>query len=172
MKQIDIVLCTHIHSDHFNIRTLKRLQFERPSLRIGCGNWMVERLNGLKNIDVYDPGIVYNYGTFSISPVTLFHDVENFGYRIYKEQTKVFHATDTAHLKGIEAIGYDLYALEHSYNEDTIYESIESLKLQGKFAYQEGAINSHLSEQKAREFIYNNKKEDSKVLRLHESKSS
>jgi len=171
VKDIQIVLLTHEHKDHFNITTIKKLAFERPSLRFGCGAFLSDKLNEIKNIDIYDVSEVYNYGKFQISPVKLYHDVPNFGYRIFKDNTKIFHATDTAHLNGIEAKGYDLYALEHNYNEETIFDSIEQKQAQGQFAYQKGAINSHLSEQQANDFIFRNKGENYQVLRLHETKT-
>lgn len=168
-KEIQLVLLTHQHSDHFNISTIKKLAFERPSLRFACGGFLADKLQGIKNIDILESGRVYDYGTFKISPVTLYHDVLNFGYRIFKDGHKTIHITDTSHLEGITAIGYDLYAIEHNYNEDSIFESIESKEKKGEFAYQKGAINSHLSEQSARDFIFKNKKDSSQVLRLHES---
>jgi phosphoribosyl 1,2-cyclic phosphodiesterase len=164
-------LLTHEHGDHINTGTLARLQFERPSLRIGCGEWMLKHLEGFKNVDVmaHDYGKWYDYGSFRISTVKLYHDVPNHGFRILKDGVKVFHATDTAHLQGIEAKDYDLYAIEHNYDEDTIYDIIKRKEDAGEFSYHKGSINSHLSEQQARNFIFNNRKESSKVLRLHES---
>jgi len=171
MKNLQIVLLTHAHGDHFNEATLSRLCAERPALRIGCGQWMLERVQGLRNVDVYEIGKVYNYGLFQICPVKLYHDVQNCGYRIFKGQTRIFHATDTAHLQGIAAKGYDLYAIESNYDEETVFELIEQKHRRGEFAHQRGAVNSHLSEQAARDFFFNNKGQHSKMLRLHESQS-
>ena len=169
IHNIQLVLLTHEHKDHFNLTTIKKLIFERPSIRIGCCNWF-ETLQG-RNIDIYEIGNTYNYGKFSISPVKLYHDVPNCGYRIVKDDFKIFHATDTAHLNGIEAKNYDLYALEANYNEETVFGSINQKELEGRFAYQKGAINSHLSEQQANDFIFRNKGEKYEFLRLHESKT-
>lgn len=171
INDIQIVLLTHEHQDHINVNTLKKIQFERPSVRIGCCEWMVDKLEGLRNIDIYEIGELYNYGAFKISPVKLYHNVLNCGYRLFKDDYKIIHCTDTAHLNGISAKGYDLYAIEHNYDEETIFDSIERKKAKGEFAHQEGAINSHLSAQQAKQFIFNNKKSDSKVLRLHESET-
>jgi len=125
---LQIVLLTHIHGDHCNISTIKKLAFERPTLRFACGEFLTQHLQGIKNIDVLEVGKVYDYGQFKISPIYLYHDVPNFGYRIFKDQTKIIHATDTAHLDGITAKDYDLYCIESNYNEDTVFESIESKK--------------------------------------------
>jgi len=169
LYDIDLILLTHIHGDHFNLATLKKIAFERPSLRFGCGEWMVQHLDGLKNVDVYNQGGLYDYGDFEISPIKLYHDVENFGYRIFKGDHKTIHCTDTAHLEGISAKNYDLFAVEFNYNEDTINESIARSEAKGEFSHQRGSINSHLSEQQARDFIFKNKGEVCEILRLHES---
>ena len=169
---IQLVLLTHCHSDHLNIDTLRRLCKERPTLRVGCCEWMVPFLDGIKNLDVYKPGSSYQYGAFGLVPVQLYHDVPNCGYRIFKNGIKIFHATDTAHLQGITAKDYDLYAIEHNYDEDTIDEIIAAQEARGDYAHQKGSKNSHLSEQQARDFIFNNRGTKSKVLRLHETKTT
>lgn len=164
VNQLQIVLISHEHGDHLNIATIKKLAFERPSLRFGCGPWLSEKLDFIRNLDVYELNTVYDYGSFKLSMGKLYHDVENGFFRIEKDGYKIFRATDTAHLQGITAKNYDLYAIEHNYNEDTIDEMIE------KHFYKKGAINTHLSEQQARQFIYENRKPESEILRLHESK--
>lgn len=170
LYDIQIILLTHVHKDHFNIKTLKKIQSERPTLRIGCGEWLENELKGFKNVDIYEIGQIYDYNLFKISPIKLYHDVPNCGYRIFKDNTKIIHATDTAHLQGITAKDYDLYAIEHNYNEDTVYDVIEYKTLNGEFTHETGAINSHLSEQQARDFIFKNAGTKYEVLRLHESK--
>lgn len=169
MYDIQIVLLTHEHKDHINIDTIRKLTDERPTLRIGCGEFMLPFLEGIKNVDVYEAGGVYDYVSFIVSPIKLYHDVQNFGYRIIKGEHKTIHTTDTCHLEGISAKDYDLYAIEHNYDAETIHETITAIEAKGEFAYQKGAMNTHLSDQQAREFIYNNRKESSEVLRLHES---
>lgn len=168
-NSLQIVLLTHIHGDHFNVSTINKLAFERPTLRFACGEFLAEHLQGIKNVDVLAPGELYDYGLFKISPITLYHDVPNFGYRIFKDYHKTIHATDTAHLKGISAKDYDLYAIESNYDEDAAEAIINHKKSKGEFAYEVGAIKTHLSEQQARDFIYRNRSNKSKVLRLHES---
>lgn len=171
VNELQLILFTHEHKDHINITTVKKLAFERPTLRFGCCEWMIPLLHGIKNVDVYRIGEVYNYGQFSVSPVKLYHDVDNCGYRIFKGETKIFHATDTSTLEGITAKNYDLYSIESNYNEDTVFDSIREKEYFGQYAYQRGSVNSHLSEQQTRDFIFKNRKESSEVLRLHETKT-
>lgn len=171
-RSLKIVLLTHKHSDHLKIRTLQRLQAERPALRIACGNFLLEELPCIKNIDVLQVGKIYDYGAFKVSPIKLYHDVPNFGWRIFLPNgQKIFHATDTVHLEGITAKGYDLYAIEHNYCEEYIQQAIEEARANGEYTHAYGSIKTHLSIQQARAFIEANRKESSEVLELHKSRS-
>lgn len=171
-RSLKIVLLTHKHSDHLKLRTLQRLQAERPTLRVACGNFLLEELPCIKNIDVLQVGKIYDYGAFKVSPIKLYHDVPNFGWRIFLPNgQKIFHATDTVHLEGITAKGYDLYAIEHNYCEEYIQQAIEEARANGEYTHAYGNINTHLSIQQARAFIDKNRKESSEVLELHKSRS-
>ena len=171
-RSLKIVLLTHKHSDHLKLRTLQRLQAERPTLRVACGDFLLEELPCIKNIDVLQVGKIYDYGAFKVSPVKLYHDVPNFGWRIFLPNgQKIFHATDTVHLEGITAKGYDLYAIEHNYCEEYIQQAIEEARANGEYTHAYGNINTHLSIQQARAFIEANRKESSEVLELHKSRS-
>ena len=171
-RSLKIVLLTHKHGDHLKLRTLQRLQAERPTLRVACGNFLLEELPCIKNIDVLQVGKIYDYGAFKVSPVKLYHDVPNFGWRIFLPNgQKIFHATDTAHLEGITAKGYDLYAIEHNYCEEYIQQAIEEARANGEYTHAYGNINTHMSVQQAKVFIEANRKESSEVLELHKSRS-
>ena len=171
-RSLKIVLLTHKHSDHLKLRTLQRLQAERPTLRVACGDFLLEELPCIKNIDVLQVGKIYDYGAFKVSPVKLYHDVPNFGWRIFLPNgQKIFHATDTVHLEGITAKGYDLYAIEHNYCEEYIQQAIEEARANGEYTHAYGSVKTHLSIQQARAFIEANRKESSEVLELHKSRS-
>lgn len=170
LHKIQVILLTHEHGDHLNLSTLRKIVALRPAIRIVCGQHLAYKCDFVRFLDVIDCGVVYDYKAFQIASFSLYHDVPNFGYRIFKDGKKVFHATDTAHLEGITAKNYDLYALEHNYNEETVCDYIAQIEMAGGFAHQRGAINSHLSEQQANDFVFKNGSENSKILRLHESK--
>lgn len=170
VNRIKIILLTHEHGDHLNAVTIKKIINIHPSVRIVCGEWLAEKaLRITKNVDIVEIGKLYDYGIFSISAVNLYHDVPNCGWRIFKNGTKILHATDTATLDGIEAKDYDLYALEHNYNEETIFDTINQKRRNGIFAHEVGSINSHLSEQQAQDFVFKNGTEKSRFVRLHQS---
>jgi phosphoribosyl 1,2-cyclic phosphodiesterase len=167
---LQLVLISHCHSDHLNSATIKKLTSERPTLRFGIGEYLLPYFEGTRNVDVLKAGLLYDYGTFQIRPVSLYHDVPNMGFKIYKNDYKIFHATDTKHLDGITAPDFDVYAIESNYDADTIQAVIDRKEDSGQYSYEKAAINSHLSEQAARDFIFKNKGLNYEVLRLHESK--
>jgi L-ascorbate metabolism protein UlaG (beta-lactamase superfamily) len=168
VDDIGIILLTHSHKDHINISTLKKIQLERPGVRIGCCEWMLPFIEGLKNVDVFSVNKLYDYITFRLVPIRLYHDVPNCGYRLLIRDTKIIHMTDTSHLRGIVAPRYDIYAIEANYDEDEVWKIIAEKEKNGLFAHERGAINSHLSEQQCGDFYLKNKGENSILVRLHE----
>ena len=171
-KELKLVLLTHIHSDHFKKATVKRLAKERPSLRFACCEWLLDLTLACgvdkRNIDVLEIGKKYDYKAFSVSPVLLYHNVPQCGYRIYIDGEKAFYATDTCHLDGISAKGYDLYMIEANYGEKEILERIRQKQEQGIYAYEIAVPERHLSFEQANDFLLSNMGENSKYVFLHE----
>ncbi len=171
-KQIQLVLLTHIHGDHFNATTVRRLAAERPSLRFAGGAWllrdMVDAGISKRNIDVLECGKMYGYGIASIIPVMLNHDVPNCGYKIHFAGAKVFYATDTNDLNGISARGYDLYLVEANYEEEEIHRRIKEKEIEGAYAYEKSVLHNHLSKEKCDAWIYANAGHTSEYIYLHQ----
>ncbi len=169
--EIKLVLLTHEHGDHFNRRTIKRLSHERPMLRFACCEWLADMLKAedvsRKNIDVLEPGKKYSYGTFCVSPVKLYHNVPNCGWRVYQNGEKMFYATDTNTLDGITAKGYDLYMVECNYEDEEIRNRIKEKQEQGQYAYETEVIHNHLSKAKCDDFIVSNAEDNSTYVYLH-----
>jgi len=105
LYQLQLILLTHEHRDHINIETLRRICGARPTVRVGCCDWMLPHLDKIRNVDVYEIGVEYNYRAFSLMPLKLYHDVPQCGYRIFKDGYRLIHCTDTQHLNGITAPG-------------------------------------------------------------------
>lgn len=170
-KNIQLVLLTHIHGDHFNKTTIRTLGQQRPTLRFGCCEWLVNDLVecgiSKKNIDVLEVGTIYNFNICKVSPLLLYHNVPQCGYRIFIEDKKMIYATDTNTLEGISAKNYDYYLIEANYTEEGIKERIEAKELLGLYVYEYESMENHLSKEKCDEFITNNKKDDSEYYYMH-----
>jgi len=159
-KSLMLVLLTHEHSDHFNPTTLRMLAVQRPLLRFGCGGWLRWRLinAGIPSdrIDVYREGLKYDYKAFAVSPIKLYHDVPNFGYRLYLGNERALYATDTSTLDGIEAKNYDLYLVEANYSEDDLRYKIAEKEAAGEYVYEYRKARSHLSKESVDKWLANN----------------
>lgn len=171
-KGLKLVLLTHLHSDHFRPQTLKRLADERATLRFGCCQWLVKPLieAGIpkQNIDVYEIGKIYDYKAFKVSPIKLYHNVENCGYRLFVGQEKAIYATDTGHMRGITAKGYDLYMIESNYDEDDLEQRIREKTAAGQYCYELNVAERHLSHTQASEWLLANMKKNSEYVFLHQ----
>lgn len=160
IKSIQLVLLTHIHTDHFNRIALRLLAQERPTLRFGCGRWLVTPLVecgvDMHRIDILDTDHEYDYGICKVIPVPLVHNVPNVGYKVHFHNGNVFYATDTNNLNGIVAKNYDLYLVEANYEDAEVKERISQKKESGAYAYELQVTQNHLSKTKCDDFIYRN----------------
>lgn len=173
-KGLKLVLLTHIHSDHFNRRTIKELAKNKPTLRFGACWWLIDDLVRCgvdkRNIDVLKCGKFADYKAFKVNPVKLTHNVENCGFKVHFGDEKLFYATDTGSLKGITAKGYDLYMVEANYTTDDIKKRIEEKQAAGIFPYEYDVMKNHLSKEKCDDFIYQNIA-DGEYVYLHQHQS-
>lgn len=170
-EDLKIVLLTHKHNDHIKKATIKKLASERPTLRFACCEWLVPELVSCnvseRNIDVLEIGKIYDYTAFKVSPVKLYHDVPNCGYRLFFGEKKALYATDTEHLDGITAKDYDLYLIEANYKTDEMEERIRAKQEAGEYSYEMNATTRHLSKEQADEFLIENMGAHSRYEYLH-----
>ena len=172
VKGLKLVLLTHIHSDHFKPETIRKLANERPTLRFGCGKWLLPSVIacGVRKtkIDIYIPNTKNRYSDdLQLIMIPLKHNVSNCGYKIYLNGEKIFYATDCNNLDGIDAPGYDYYMIEANYEDEEIWERIRQTEETGQYCYEYDVLNNHLSKKKADDFIVANANENSKYIYLH-----
>lgn len=179
-KDIKIVLLTHIHGDHFNPTTIKRLHYLRPALRFACAPWLVKPLldigvNG-NMIDQALPaaGSYLRYGSYGgdetyVGCERIPHDVDNCCWHIWRGAEKAFYATDCGSLTEIAAKDYDLYLIEANYDEDELAEREARKLAAGEFSYEARAAAAHLSTEQAKAWLAQNAEMyRSKVIFLHQ----
>lgn len=178
LQDIKLVFISHRHSDHFNQATIKRLHDLRPTVRFMVGFWLKQCLlsKGIdtSKIDVIEHGKVYRYNTFRVMPFMLIHDVKNYGMKIVdlKAKQKIIYAVDTNRIDYVEAVNYDLYLIEGNYDEEKLEQNIKSDIEKGIYSYGMRVRDTHLSIQKASEWIMENAGANSKYEFIHKSKNN
>lgn len=169
INKVQLIMLTHIHCDHFNKITIKKIAQERPTLRFGCCEWLLQDLLrcgvDIGNIDLYTIGKKYDYGEFQIVPIKLYHDVKQCGYRLFKGGEKLIYATDTYTLEGIKAIGYDYYLIEGNYQDLNELSSRSINKI-----YENRVRKTHLSKEYATGWLLENMGLNSVYEWMHEHK--
>ena len=173
-KDLRLVLLTHVHGDHFNPRTVRALANERPILRWGCCEWMVGPLLvagvDTRRSDVLEPDKECRYPSLwvSVRPEHLPHNIPNCGYHITAEEERLFYATDTGTLDGIEARGYDLYMVEANHTSAELEARMEAKRAAGEFSYEWAAAQNHLSREQAEDWLYQQMGPNSQYVFLHQ----
>lgn len=171
INNLKIVLLTHIHHDHFKKSTIRKLVSNRPTLRFGCCEWLIQDLIDCgvnkKNIDVYEIGTKYNYSMFSLIAIKLYHDVPQCGYRLFMNDKKLIYATDTKTLDGITAKDYDVYLIEGNYeNEEELHSRAYT------YDYESRVKNTHLSREYTTKWLLDNMNDNSvyEFMHVHKEK--
>lgn len=173
IKNLNLVLLTHSHGDHFNAATVRALHQERPALRFGCCEWMVPHLldAGVDDrvIVPQRPGETWNYPKIGFAfAESIPHDVPNCCWHIFIKDGPVFYATDCSTLDTITAKDYPLYMLEANHTQVEIEARIEDKLARGEFAYEVRAARNHLSQEQALEWLAQNAGSNSKYVFLHQ----
>lgn len=178
-QNLKLVLLTHIHRDHFNKATIKKLAKERPTLRFGCREWLVKDLIDCgvdkKNIDIFNIFLGMHYDlNFSIESFNLIHDVPNCGWKIrFDNGCSYFYATDTCSLDNVKAKGYDMYFIEGNYEDKNELEIRKQKHIEkGEFYYEDRVEKTHLSQVKATEWLMENMGENSQYIFMHQHKEN
>lgn len=176
VRGLQLVFTGHEHTDHFKASTIRALAAERPKLRFCGGEWMAGKFISAgvsaRNIDVLYAGKRYDYGAFQVEPFELYHDVFNYGLKIFMEDEKILYAVDTGYIDHVEAKDFDLYLLEQNHTRAEIEARIAEKQSRGEFAYESRAAQNHLSQEQAMDWLARNAGANSKYVFLHQHKEA
>lgn len=169
--QISLVFLTHVHADHFNIRTIQKLCRMRPTVRFVCSSNLLYQLicracvpmRRVFRVCPEDPPKLiqdWEYGQeIEVSSFHLIHDVENVGWIVRvsggAEGGTAMYATDTHHIP-IAAPDLDLYMIEANYTQEGIQRRIAEKAEAGAFSYEGRVLQSHMSMETAVEWLREN----------------
>ncbi len=177
-NHINDVLITHVHSDHYNLETLKKMKRNKPNLNIYMyKKTFLDAIELINDIDDYDFKWLQNnitrdwegfkfetkykdYFEIILHPVE--HDVSNVALSITQNthaggntyyHQRAFHATDCGSLDGIQVVGeYDVFAIEMNYQEKDVFEILSAKESFDEELYNR-FIDNHLSLEQAMAFI-------------------
>ena len=181
-----IVFLTHKHGDHFNPATARALLLDHPATLFvvpdGMAQDVCKAIGGyyMQNCLIVSGAHsmvqhVYN-GKYQISfrADNTWHDVPNVCWHISvldrdsgKSET-LFYATDTGHLEGIKARGYDYYFVEGNHKREELEARAREKLEQGQYAYEIRAARNHLSVEQAMDFLAENAGPNSRYILIHE----
>jgi phosphoribosyl 1,2-cyclic phosphodiesterase len=114
---------------------------------------------------------VVRFDGFTVIPFRLKHDVPNQGYKIHFDSgEKIFFATDTGSLDGIEAPNYDLYLVEANHTEADIRRRIWEKEVEGVYCYEYKARRNHLSQEACDAWLYTQMGSRSRYVYMHQHK--
>lgn len=176
IRGLQLVFVGHSHGDHFKESTIRALAYQRPKLRFCAGPWMAQRFIDAgvskRNIDVLEDGKQYDYGAFQVEPVPLYHNVPNYGLKIYINGKKVIYIVDTGSVSGIEAKDFDYFLLEANHTQEEIDSRIAAKLAAGEYPYELEARKNHLSQERALDWLAENAGPNSKYVFLHQHKDA
>ena len=170
-KQIRFVFLTHVHGDHFTIKTLYKLCYRHPLVQFVCSTNLLPELVTRAKIPLDRILLVrpedpprkvrdWVYGLdLEISSFHLLHDVPNVGWIVKvtggEEDGTAMYATDTHHIP-IAAPDLDLYMIEGNYTQEDMDRRIAEKTESGAFMYEGRVLQSHMSMETAVEWLREN----------------
>lgn len=164
LYDVEVLLLTHIHSDHIREATLKNIKKMFPHITI-IGNYEVHQY--------YEVDLICNADFkietkgYEFQPFECKHDVLTYGFVWEYEGDTIIYATDTSTLENAPKIKYDYMFLESNHDEKKI-EQIVNIKSYGYNAY--AGAKRHLSTQQCKAFYYMQRRNENSVLEeLHMS---
>lgn len=176
LDDIEYLLLTHKHGDHFNLSAILSLVVDYPDIEIIGSSDIINILieYGIKTLHVVGDEWL-NFGTYKFKSFDLKHDVNNIGYKIvkntltedmYLDTYRVFYATDTRDLFEVEAIDFDLYMIEFNHSEPLIKHNVIGERLNG-YSYSNKAQYNHQSNERAITWLRRNNGANALVVPLH-----
>ncbi|KRK79477.1 hypothetical protein [Companilactobacillus nodensis] len=163
LYKVNYILLTHVHSDHVNPSTYKRIRKVFPNIKF-VGNWEVSQRFHCDIIA--NAGYPIDIGGYTFLPFEAPHNVLVYGYIWKWFGQQIIYVTDTYSLENVPDIKFDWLFVESNHDEKKI-EQIEN-KSFGYDAY--AGAKRHLSTQQAKAFYFMHRRTpESPWIELHKS---
>lgn len=168
LYDIDVLLYTHAHGDHFREATFKRIRKEFPNISIAANEtlWEVANTDFDVLIKDYKP---FEAGGLTFTPFPGIHDVEVHGFDWYVGDLHIIYMTDSNTLEYAPCKDkYDYCFIESNHDEKKLQAAFRKSKSYGYNAYSSG--KRHLSTHDSKKFyLLNRRSKESEWIELHKS---
>jgi Cft2 family RNA processing exonuclease len=165
LYDVQVLLLTHVHSDHIKESTLKNIVMMFPHIKI-FGNYEVVQVFAEYPIQVINAGMPFEAKGITFTPFECVHDVVCYGYIWNYNDQSIIYATDTSNLNHAPEGKYDYLFLESNHDLNKLQQIDER-----KYGYNViSGAKRHLSTQSCKAFYYLHRRDkESKLIQLHMS---
>lgn len=162
---VDILLITHIHSDHVKEQTLNSIRKKFPRITV-YGNPSVAYKFHVNEV-IGSEAFTLKSGAV-ITPFDAVHDVPCTGFQIRMNDLDILYITDTAEVNLDKGKKFDYFFIESNFDETKLREASKKYK-RGRYDPAD-SMYRHLSTQKAKGVYYTHRRnKDSEFIELHKS---
>lgn len=168
LYDIDVLLISHLHSDHFRKSTYERIRKEFPNI-VCCMNVSTISYTNQDFDVIIKDYVPIEVAGLTITPFPLLHTVENHGFIWEFNGQRIVYATDTSSMEYCPTEDkFDYIFLESNHDEKKLKKAYRRSKDYGFNTY--AASKAHLSTQKSKAFyLINRKSKESEWIELHQS---
>lgn len=172
LKEIKLIFISHVHLDHLNPKAIRQIAYNYPTIKFITGSKevvkrLVECNVGTKSIFILKPNKKYDLGLCRVKLELLQHDTPNYALKCEYQKKKFIYIVDTASVENIEAKEYDLYLIEANYKEEVLNKHLK--ECEEDRVYLDRVPLTHLSYEKANDFLISNMGGNSEFKYIHES---
>lgn len=175
LKNTKLIFISHSHQDHLNKVTIKRIAYEKPTIKFVVGSAdLVDMLLecGIKPSNIFPlvSNRWYELGIIKIKLERVEHDVPNHLCKFKIKDKKGIYIVDCNSVDNVVAKDYDLYLIEANYMEDVLEQHKKEIDENNNFDYLYRVEKVHLSLEQANSFLIENMGKNSVYQYIHKSK--
>ena len=147
LSKISGCIASHKHSDHLG--HIK--EFLNAGIPVYLSPETAESKEPHHNIKIVQAKITYTIGEFKITPFALRHDVENYGFMIYHNESGLIVAISDTHYCPYTFPGMNNLLVEANYDEEIIQRRMDDEKIVA--SVRNRVINSHMEIKTTLDFL-------------------
>lgn len=175
LKNIKLIFISHCHQDHLNKITIKRIAYEKPTMKFVVGSTdLIDMLLdcGVKSSNIFasTSNKWFDLGMIKIRLERTEHDVPNHLCKFEINNKFGIYIVDTNRVDNIKAKNYDLFLIEANYMEKVLEKNKQEIDESGEYDHLYRVENTHLSYEQANAFLVENMGHNSTYEYIHRSK--